>query len=186
MPPTVERVSYMADAGRASARWRRSGAQPYGPEHAYRSSRVRTIETRIDPAIPIPFEKNTNILQANSAWPRSFQIGKTLEVARADAGIRFDETIRLRSDRRIIFIAPALRSMQPRRGGNARSRGLFAVQDEHHRRRSATEREAPLGVPGQTSKARPAHAGLCDYRRWTRRSDRRDLSGAVPARGGPG
>jgi hypothetical protein len=99
---------------------------------------------------------------------------------------RFDETIRLRSDRRIIFIAPALRSMQPPRGGNARSRGLFAVQDEHHRRRSATEREAPLGVLGQTSKARPAHAGLCDYRRWTRRSDRRDLSGAVPARGGPG
>jgi hypothetical protein len=66
-PPTVERLSYMADAWRASARWPRSGAQPYGPEHAYRSSRVRTIETRIDPAIPIPFEKNTNILQANSA-----------------------------------------------------------------------------------------------------------------------
>jgi hypothetical protein len=33
------------------------------------------------PRNPIPFEKNTNILQANSAWPRSFQIGKTLEVA---------------------------------------------------------------------------------------------------------
>jgi hypothetical protein len=50
-----------------------TAAQPYGPEHAYRSSRVRTIETRIDPATPIPFEKNKNILQANLAWPRWFR-----------------------------------------------------------------------------------------------------------------
>jgi hypothetical protein len=50
-----------------------TAAQPYGPEHAYRSSRVRTIETRIDPATPIPFEKYKNILQANSAWPRWFR-----------------------------------------------------------------------------------------------------------------
>ena len=50
-----------------------TAAQPYGPEHAYRSSRVRTIETSIDPATPIPFEKNENILQANLAWPRWFR-----------------------------------------------------------------------------------------------------------------
>src|SRR6185312_15468075 len=45
----------------------------YGPEHAYTSKRVSTIETRIDPPIPIVFEKNTNILQANSARLRSFR-----------------------------------------------------------------------------------------------------------------
>jgi hypothetical protein len=49
------------------------GTAAYGPEHAYTSNRVSTIETRIDPTIPIPFEKNINILQANSARWRSFR-----------------------------------------------------------------------------------------------------------------
>ena len=49
-------------------RWRLSGSptrrsyrNPYGPEHAYTSRRVSTIETTRDPATPIPLEKNTNI-----------------------------------------------------------------------------------------------------------------------------
>jgi hypothetical protein len=37
----------------------------YGPEHAYTSKRVSTIEITIDPTMPIPFEKNINIVQAN-------------------------------------------------------------------------------------------------------------------------
>ena len=84
-----------------------SAAQPYGPEHAYRSSRVRTIETRIDPAIPIPFEKNTNILQANSRVAEIVpELAKLSQSPRADAGIRFDETMKRRTDRRIVLIAP--------------------------------------------------------------------------------
>src|SRR2546430_17210004 len=53
----------------------------YGPEHAYTSKRVSTIETRIDPPIPIAFEKNTNILQANSARLRSFRHCQTRKAA---------------------------------------------------------------------------------------------------------
>jgi hypothetical protein len=50
-----------------------SGRHLYGPEHAYTSRRVRTIETTIDPTIPIPFEKNINILRTNLIQPRSFR-----------------------------------------------------------------------------------------------------------------
>jgi hypothetical protein len=50
-----------------------SGRHLYGPEHAYTSRSVRTIETTIDPAIPIPFEKNINILRTNLIQPRSFR-----------------------------------------------------------------------------------------------------------------
>jgi uncharacterized protein (DUF2252 family) len=65
---------------------------PYGPEHAYRSRRVSTIETTIDPAIPVPFEKNRNILQANSARPKSFRGLQRFEMARRACRRRFDET----------------------------------------------------------------------------------------------
>jgi hypothetical protein len=47
----------------------KSQAATYGPEQAYRSKRVRTIETATDPTIPIPFEKNKNILEPNSRRP---------------------------------------------------------------------------------------------------------------------
>jgi hypothetical protein len=63
---------HLCDGGPLASR-RSCRPQPYGPEHAYSSRRVSTIETTIDPAIPIPFEKNTNILQANPARPRSFR-----------------------------------------------------------------------------------------------------------------